>query len=114
MKTKDPASQIDHLAGLVTASSLQTWANAFRKGFTPQFLNELNHTSTKVRYPADGMAYVFVLVTHPDHTEPFVIDKPTPHPMNVVTLIEEGGQWRVHQVGVMASPAQVGKTAYSW
>lgn len=113
IKTKD-AGQIDQLSGLVTASSLPAWTEAFRKGFPAQFLNELNHTSTKVRYPADGMAYVFVLVTHPDHTETFVIDKPTPHQMNVITLIEERGKWRVHQLGQMATPAQVGKTAYSW
>jgi len=66
IKTKGPG-QIDQLSGLVTASSLPAWTEAVRKGFPAQLLNELNHTSTKVRYPADGMVYVFVLVTPRSH-----------------------------------------------
>jgi hypothetical protein len=71
--------------------------------------------STKVRHPADGMAYVICVIAHPDQDEPFTIDKPTPVPAHVITLLEEDGQWKVHRVGGDAvPPRELGKKAYSW
>jgi hypothetical protein len=114
MKDEDPAKHLAEVKGLVTKASLPAWTSAFRKGFRLPYLNELNLVSTKVRYPADGMAYVFCLIAHPDQDEPITVEGPTQAWMHVVTLLEEDGEWKVHQIGEMASPEQVGKKAYSW
>lgn len=114
MKSGNTSARVRELSGLATTASLPTWIAAFKAGFSQPYLNELNLLSERVRYPADGMAYVFCLIAHPDQTERMSIGGPTYAWMHVVTLLEEEGEWRVHQVGEMASPAQVGKTAYSW
>jgi hypothetical protein len=34
--------------------------------------------------------------------------------LHVVTLIEGAGEWRVHQLGPMVLPQDLGLTPYSW
>jgi hypothetical protein len=75
---------------------------------------EITHYSSQVRYPADGMAYVFCPILHPDETEGLLIESPQPMWLNVLTLLQVGGKWLVHQAGPMIPPADLGKVAYSW
>jgi hypothetical protein len=77
-------------------------------------VREITHFSLKVRYPAGGMAYVLCPITHPDQDEALIVTEPAQAWMNVVTLLFEGGDWKVHQVGRMLPPAEVGLQAYSW
>ena len=77
--------------------------------------NQLTGYMSKVRFRADGMAYVFYPITHPDQDEPILIDKPQKVYLNFVTLLLENEQWRVHDVGpVMIPPQDLGRQPYSW
>jgi hypothetical protein len=114
LKAPNSTKRLDEIRALVTAESWPIWKASIQAGLPAPFLNELNHVSHKVRYPADGMAYVFCLTTHPDHTESFVVEGPTAALMHPITLLEEAGEWRVHQVGELPSPASLGKVAYSF
>lgn len=60
------------------------------------------------------MAYVFCPAMQPEEEEPELVEAPTALPMRVITLLDQGGQWKVHQVGPMVPPASVGRVAYSW
>jgi hypothetical protein len=100
---------------LFTAAAWPTWRQQATDGtLDAHFRTELAHWSNKVRYPADDMAYVFAPVLHPDQDEPITITEPQKVYMLVYTLLREDGQWRLHSVGRMIPPADVGKTAYSW
>jgi hypothetical protein len=48
------------------------------------------------------MAYVAAPTLHPDQDEAVIVTE------------EQDGEWRIHSVGGVLSPAQLGKTAYSW
>lgn len=74
----------------------------------------MSHLSTKVRYPADGMAYVFAPVLHPDQHEDVRCMMATRIHAKIFTLLFEHGVWRIHDIGRMLPPAELGKTAYSW
>jgi hypothetical protein len=101
-------------AHLTTSVSWPIWRDSAVSGALKDFVREVTHYSTMVRYPADGMAYVIAPITHPDHTESFLIMEPAQIHANTFTLLLEDGTWRVHQVGQPLSPAEVGKDAYSW
>jgi hypothetical protein len=60
------------------------------------------------------MAYVIAPRLHPAHGEPLVITRPTEMFSLFFTLLFEDGRWRVHAVGPMVVPSELGKTAYSW
>jgi hypothetical protein len=114
LKDPDIAARLNEVRELVTVSSWLAWRELLQHGLDRGFLTELHGHMPKVRFPADGMAYVFIPVTHPDQDEPIVFDKPQAVPMNVVTLLEERGVWRVHAVGGMVPPQDLGRTPYSW
>ena len=114
IKEPDVALRLDEVRELVTVASWPVWQDSIRNGFRPGFLNELTGFLHKVRIPADDMAYVFWPITHPDQDEPFAIDKQQPMWMNIVTLLKEDGDWRVHQVGAMVPPQTLGRQPYSW
>jgi hypothetical protein len=56
LKDWDVVRKLDKVKACVTESSWSVWEEAIRAGLSAPWLNELNHLSTKVRYPADGMA----------------------------------------------------------
>jgi len=99
----------------VTASSWSKWEADIQAGLPTPWLNQLLHMSTRVRYPAEGMAYVVCVIAHPDQDEPFTIEKEGLFPAHVITLLWEQEAWKVHQVGGDAVPPHaVGKKAFSW
>jgi hypothetical protein len=78
----------------------------------------------KVRYPADGMAYVFcpqasrdlegLLGTMTSSAEPYLVGSPRPATVTLITLVLRRGRWLVHAIGPMVAPADLGLKAYSW
>jgi hypothetical protein len=115
LKDRDIANRLDEVRERVTKESWPDWQEAVSRGFPAQFLNQLTGHMSKVRFPADGMAYVFYPITHPDQDEPIPIDKPQKVYLNFVTLLLEDHQWRVHDVGpVMIPPQDLGRQPYSW
>jgi putative PIN family toxin of toxin-antitoxin system len=101
-------------AELTTRDSWPNWVQAASDGTLTRWIEAGWGWSTKVRYPADGMAYVFCPASHPDQTEPVLIEGPTAMRLEVITLFDEDGQWKVHALGAMVPPADVGRIAYSW
>jgi hypothetical protein len=99
-------------ANVTTTTSWPIWRDLAIGGKLKDALREVTHFSTKVRYPADGMAYVFAPIVHPDQDEPFLFTEPTSTYLNVFTLVLEDDLWKVHQFGVMLPPAELGKEAY--
>ena len=114
LKSPDLSDRLAEVKDLVTAESWPTWTAHIQEGLSAPFLNEFTHQSTRVRYPAEGMAYVLYPVLHPDQTDPVTIETPTVMAANWVTLLLEGDQWKVHQIGELVAPAALGKQAYSW
>jgi hypothetical protein len=95
--------------------SLPTWERFFKEEWKAKdWIQKALATSTTVRHPAPGMAYVMLLLTHPDQTEAFTIDKETLVSAEVVSLLydQEIHDWRVHSVGGMAPPSDVGLVAF--
>jgi hypothetical protein len=115
LKSDDVKGRLTELKSMVSAASWPTWGRTIREGgVDSRHLLQYTHVSTTVRYPADGMAFVVWPVTHPDHTEAFVIEETRAIYANIVTLVLEEGEWKVHQIGEIVSPAALGKLAYSW
>ena len=108
------ASDIEAGRSLVTAESWPLWEAAARDGSLKHLAVEVTHYTSQVRYPADGIAYVFCPILHPDETEGHLIESPQPMWLNVLTLLQVEGKWLVHQAGPMIPPAELGKVAYSW
>lgn len=114
---KDPSvsGRLDEVEKRVTKESWTAWRQAVSRGFASPFLNELTGHLSKVRFPADGMAYVFFPITHPDQNESILIDKPQKMYINFVTLLVEDREWRIHDIGPMMVPPQdLGRQPYSW
>jgi hypothetical protein len=101
-------------ANVTTSTSWPIWRALAVEDELKDALREVTHFSNKVRYPADGMAYVFAPIVHPDQNEPILFMGPTKTYLNVFTLVLEDGVWKVHQFGAMLPPADIGKDAYSW
>jgi len=100
---------------MVTPVSWPIWQRIIREGGVDlHHLLKFTHWSQTVRYPADGMAFVTCPITHPDHTEEFVIEEATHVWANIVTLVLGQGKWGVHQMGEIVAPAALGKQAYWW
>ena len=115
LRSDDVVARLDEVKNMVTAASWPIWQRIIREGgVDPHHLLQFTHWSQTVRYPADGMAFVTCPITHPDHTEEFVIEQPAQIWANIVTLVLEAGDWRVFQIGEIVSPAAVGMQAYSW
>lgn len=101
-------------ADITTTASWPRWRAAAVSGQLAQWMSVPRGLSLKVRYPADGIAYVTCPLTHPEQSESFVISGPTALPADIVTILDEQGEWRVHSVGEMVPPSSLGRTAYSW
>jgi hypothetical protein len=114
LKEPNVESRLNEVQELVTEASWPTWRELVGRGLDRGWLTQLHGHMPKVRCPAEGMAYVFIPITHPDQDEPILFDKPQAIPMNIVTLLEEHGAWRVHAIGGMVPPQEVGLEAYSW
>jgi hypothetical protein len=99
---------------ITTAEAWPVWRQQALTGTLNNLRAKLGHMSTVVRYPADGMAFVCAPILHPDLDEPAAMSEPTRLYAKVVTLLLEADAWRVHVVGPMIPPAELGKTAYSW
>ena len=69
---------------------------------------------TTALFAAEGMAFVCAPILHRDQDEVAAIAEPTQLYAKVVTLLLEADEWRVHVVGPMIAPAELGKTADSW
>ncbi len=114
IRQPDVADRLEELRALVTEESWPNWRDGATAGFNIPWLNQLRGCLPKVRLPADGMAYVFCPIIHPDQTEPVTFDHQRIL-MHVVTLVEERGAWRVHQIGgEMVPPQDLGRQPYSW
>ena len=115
LKEPDISNRVSDFKELVTRETWPAWHKALRRGFAAPFLNQFTGHLSKVRFPADGMAYVFFPITHPDQTESILIDKPQQMYINFVTLLLEDGEWRIHGVGpTMVPPQDLGRQPYSW
>jgi hypothetical protein len=101
-------------ANMTTSTSWPIWRALAVEDKLKDALREVTHFSNKVRYPADGIAYVLAPIVHPDQDEPVLIVGPMRIPLNVFTLVLEDGVWKVHQFGAMLPPAELGKRPYSW
>jgi hypothetical protein len=99
---------------ITTAEAWPVWREQASSGALSSLRGKLAHMSTVVRYPADDMAFVYAPILHPQENELAATNGPTRLYAKVVTLLFEGEEWRVHVVGPMVSPAELGKTAYSW
>lgn len=108
-----PAS-IDDGSTLTTEASWSRWREQASDGTLTRWVTSGWGWSVKVRYPADGMAYVFCPHMHPEETEPVLIAARTAMKLDVITLLDEDGEWRVHSVGQMVPPSEVRRAAYSW
>lgn len=100
---------------MCTRRSVATWERFFKEEWQAKvWIQKALATSTTVRHPAPGMAYVMLLLAHPDQTEAFTIEKETLVSAEVVCLLydEEIHDWRVHTIGGMVSPADVGRVAF--
>lgn len=109
---KGKAGRLEDGANVTTSAS---WPNCRAMAIDDKLkdaLREVRHFSTTVRYPADGMAYVVAPIVHPDQDEPFEMAGKAY--MNFFTLVLENGVWKVHKVGAMVPPSDLGKGAYSW
>jgi hypothetical protein len=99
---------------LTTVASWPRWREQALDGSLHRSRSDLAPALSLVRYPADGIAYVIAPRLYPDHDEPVVITQPTQMLSLFFTLLFEDGRWRVHAVGPMVAPSDLGKTAYSW
>jgi hypothetical protein len=113
LQGKDISSRFDELRARVTDESWPKWRDVVIAGFDIPWLNELRGCLPKVRFPADGMAYVFCPIIHPDQTEPVAFGHQQIH-MHVVTLVEERHAWRIVDIGPMIPPQDLGRQPYSW
>jgi hypothetical protein len=113
---RDPHRTAAEGQTLTTLESWPTWDRFTRAPSQDelQMVRYLSLFSQQVRYPADGMAYVFCPITHADQDEGFVFTEQSLAWVNVVTLLLRAGEWKVHQVGEMLDPSAVGLKAYSW
>lgn len=107
-------ANVDVGQALTTSSSWSRWRLAAIDGTLSTWIAKGWGTSVKVRYPADGMAYVLCLPMHPEETAPKLISGPSVSFMEVITLLAERDQWKVFSLGRMIAPNELGLTAYSW
>ena len=101
---------------MCTRSSLETWERYFRDDWkADEWLQKSLASSMTIRYPAPGMAFVFFLLSHPDQTEPYTIEKETKASIEAVTLHydEQIHDWRVHAVGAMGPPSDLGLVPFT-
>jgi hypothetical protein len=100
---------------LATDASWPTWEQMPLKR-RQEMARSLLHWLDNVYYPADGMAYVYCPLLHPDQDEPIEIPPggvyPDPY---VITLVQEDGDWRIHSIGLrnQTSPQALGREPYS-
>jgi hypothetical protein len=110
----DVGERLHEVRELVTPQSWPAWREAIERGLDRALVVSLRGGLKQVRHPADGMAYVFWPIIHPDQDEPVLYDHRQKVALNVVTLLEVDGEWLVHQVGEMVPPADLGLEPYSW
>jgi hypothetical protein len=104
-----------NVSNVCTSQSLVTWERFFKDEWKHEaWIQKALACSTLVRHPAQGMAFVFFLVAHPDQTEPFTIERETLASVQVLTLVydHEIHDWRVHALGAMVSPSDLGLVAF--
>ena len=107
-------NQLD-VSMVCTSRSRAVWEHFFTETWRAEdWIQKALASSTTVRHPAPGMAFVFFLLSHPDQTEPFTIETETLASIEVVTLVyeEDVRDWRIHAVGAMGPPADLGLTAF--
>jgi hypothetical protein len=99
---------------VTTEASWPAWREQARRGELEHLRVDLTHTSTKVRCPAQGMAYVFASRLSLQGGEDVMTLDPTELDGSVITLLLEADEWRVHSSGDVVEPIDLGLTAYSW
>jgi len=105
-----------NVANICTSRSLAAWERFFKDEWKPEdWIQKALACSTLVRHPAPGMVFVFFVVAHPDQTEAFTIERETLASVEVMTLLydNEIHDWRVHAMGGMGSPFEVGLVPFS-
>ncbi len=103
-------------AGARDQGSWPTWERMSLKQ-RQELARPLLHWLDNVYYPAEGMAFVYCPLLHPDQDEPIEIPPGAVYTdPYVITLVEEDGDWRVHSIGVrnQTSPQTLGREPYSW
>jgi putative PIN family toxin of toxin-antitoxin system len=101
------------LARIVAPERWRNFQEAIGSGVIAETTTNLAGLSRTVRYPAEGMAYVFgVAQPHPDQVEPVEIFGPALVRGAVITLLSRDGRWVVYGAGLIVAPAEVGLTAY--
>jgi hypothetical protein len=113
---QDPTRDVAYGKAMTTHVSWPNWQRLVDSPTTDelQAMGELTHVSQRVRYPADGMAYVYFHITHPDQDEVYFITEASRAWVHVFTLLLMDGEWKVHQLGEELPPADLGVEAYSW
>jgi hypothetical protein len=104
-----------NVSNVCTSRSRPTWERFFKTEWkADEWIQKALACSTLVRHPAPGMAFVYFLVAHPDQTEPFTIERETLASVEALTLLydHEIHDWRVHAMGAMGPPSDVGLVAF--
>ncbi len=105
-----------NVSNVCTSTSRATWERYFTEEWrAEEWIQKALACSTLVRHPAPGMAFVMFVVAHPDQTEAFIIERETQVSAQVVTLLYDHDihDWRVHAVGAIVPPPDVGKVAFT-
>src|SRR5258708_5416736 len=114
LKEPDVASRPNEVRELVTVASWAAWRELLEQGLDRGWLTQLHGPMPRVRLPAEAMGYVFIPMRPADQDEPILFDMPQAMAMNIVPLIEERGAWRVHAIGGMVPPQDLGREPFSW
>jgi hypothetical protein len=95
---------------VMTAGVWPDWRERAVSGELAGLQIELTDASNDVWYPADGMAYVRAALrqSEVDGARGMYSDG------DVITVILDDDEWRVHSIGEMVSPASLEQIAYSW
>jgi hypothetical protein len=104
------AEAVDVGSLVTTAATWPDWRERAVNGELAGLHMALVDASSNVWHPADGMAYVRVARRRDDSG----VDTSGRIEWDVITLVDDGDEWRVHSVGDMVSPESIGKSAYSW
>lgn len=120
----DAASRFVHYARglprsrtqLVALVAQEVWSDfqtAIASGTMAKALTNLAALSRTVRYPADGVAYVFgVPQAHPEEPAPPDLYAPAAMVGAVITLQRRNGHWLIRAVGPAVPPSELGAEAY--
>jgi hypothetical protein len=103
------------VSNVCTNRSRPVWERFFEDEWkAEEWIQKALACSTTVRHPAPGMAFVFFLLTHPDQTEAFTIDRETLASAEALTLVYDQAihDWRVHPMGAMGPPSDLGLVAF--